>query len=119
MHPKSMTTSSPASTCRALGRACGFAAFGPDATIGIEAVAARAASTHLDLELQREVALGRSFGEAGQQRAERVVGDGARGVDAGDLGRFLDDAELLDQAVGGHQLVAVEHHREVALLTPT
>src|SRR5205823_1788155 len=36
----------------------------------IEAVAARAATAHLHLELQREVALGGSFGEARQERAE-------------------------------------------------
>ena len=118
MHPKSMTTSSPASTCRALGRACGFAAFGPDGDDRIEAVAARAAATHLDLELEREVALGGSFGETREERAERVVGDGTRGVDARDLGRLLDPPEPLDETVGGDELVAVERDRERALLRP-
>ena len=55
----------------------------------VEAVAARAAPAHLDLEVEREVALGRPVGQAWEQRAERVVGDRAGGADAGDLAGSL------------------------------
>ena len=73
MQPKSMTTSSPGSTRRSLGRACGFAAVRAGRDDRVEAVAARAPAAHLDLEVEREVAFGRPLGQRGssEPRARR------------------------------------------------
>ena len=84
----------------------------------VEAVAARTAASHLDLELEREVALGRAVGEAREHRRERVVGDRAGGVDAGDLARLLHPTQALDQALGGDEVVPGQRLPERPLLRP-
>ena len=66
MHPKSMTTSSPRSIAALIGRAWGFAPFGPDAMIGSKLLPL-APRGDLDLEVEREVAFGRSVRRGAEQ----------------------------------------------------
>ena len=84
----------------------------------IEAVAARAALAHRELELERELPFGDAVGQAGQQRLERVVGDRTRPADAVDLTRILHPAQVLDQRAGRHELHPRERRDEAPVLRP-
>ena len=118
MQPKSITTSSARSMVRALGRRVRLRRVRTGRDDRVEAVAAGAAPSHLDFELERELAFGWAVGEAREHRRERVVGDRARSVDAGHLARLLHPTQTLDQAFGRDELVADEGLGERTLLRP-
>ena len=63
----------------------------------------RAAAPHLQLQLQRDVALGRSGARQAGGRLQRVVDDAGGGLDAGDLLRSLAPAPFLHQPFGRHE----------------
>ena len=118
MQPKSMTTSSAGSTAPVARAGVRLRPVGAGRDDRVEAVAARAPAAHLDLEVEREVAFGRPLGEAREQRGRRVVGDRAGGADPGDLGRLLDPAQPLDDAVGRDELGARRARRRTRAAGP-
>ena len=119
MHPKSMTTSSPGSTRRVARARVGLGRVGPGGDDRVEAVAAGAAAAHLDLEVEREVALGGPVVRA--RAAARASASSAIEQAAwmrGDLARLLHPPQLLDQALGGDELVTGERLREARAAAP-
>ena len=84
----------------------------------VEAVAARAAFAHRELELERELPFGDAVGQSREHRQERVVGDRARPADAVDLAEVLHPAQILDERARRDELGPLERGHEPALLGP-
>src|SRR4029077_3474907 len=74
----------------------------------IEAIAARTAFAHPELELECKLSLGDAVGQTGQQGLEGFVGDRARPPDAVDLSGVLDATRVLHERAGRHELDPVE-----------
>ena len=89
----------PRSMRREPGRWCGFAPFGPDATIVSNDGAVGAEAAHLGVELEPELGLGRPVEQAMADAVERL-GRRCRGrrLDPGDLALVLHDPQRLDEA---------------------
>ena len=95
-----------------------MAPFGPGRDDRIEAVAARAALAHRELERERELVLGDASARRGSSDWNASSAIAHARADAVDLAVVLHPAQLLDERARGHELDARERGRELALLRP-
>ena len=93
---------------RAPGRWWGMAPLGPEATIVSKLVPSAPEPADLGVELEAELLLGRAVHQPGHDAARAASAMSRGGLDAGHLAGVLHQPELVDQALGGHELGAVE-----------
>lgn len=104
---------------RDVGRWCGTAELGPEATI-VSNEGPDAEMAHLGVQRQAELLFGRSVPERRAQRRQRGISDGSGEADAFDLCVVLQDAQFLDQRHGRNEVHTVEPRFGVgAMLVPT
>ena len=99
-----MTTVSPASILRSVGRLCGRAPFGPPATIDSKLRPVAAELVEELVEPPREIALGAARELLLREALERPARDLRGAADDRDLVLVLDGPERLDEPVARHEL---------------